>query len=57
MDLIKQNSNANAKYIASKEEVVEHLKRTVTSGDLVLTMGAGDIWKAAVHLVEEMEKK
>ncbi|MFE4199026.1 UDP-N-acetylmuramate--L-alanine ligase [Aneurinibacillus aneurinilyticus] len=57
VDLIKQNSNANAKYIASKEEVVEHLKRTVTSGDLVLTMGAGDIWKAAVQLVEEMEKK
>lgn len=57
VELIKQNSNANAKYISSKEEVVEHLKRTVAAGDLVLTMGAGDIWKAAVQLVEEMEKK
>jgi UDP-N-acetylmuramate--alanine ligase len=56
VQLIRENSNPNAKYIATKEEVVEHLKDVVKPGDLVLTMGAGDIWKAAVQLVEELGK-
>src|SRR5690606_13678233 len=44
-EMIKDNSNPNTLYLPSKDEVLEHLKSTVRSGDLVITMGAGDIWK------------
>jgi UDP-N-acetylmuramate--alanine ligase len=57
VELIKENSNANASYAASKEIVLEHLLKVVKPGDLVITMGAGDIWKVAEQLVEELGKK
>lgn len=54
VDLIVQNSNANAVYLPTKEAVIEELKNRLQPGDLVLTMGAGDIWKVgdalACHL-------
>jgi UDP-N-acetylmuramate--alanine ligase len=37
--------------------VQAYLADYVQSGDLVLTMGAGDIWKSAVGLVKELKSK
>ncbi|AJS57505.1 UDP-N-acetylmuramate--L-alanine ligase [Paenibacillus sp. IHBB 10380] len=54
VELIVQNSNAGARYLPTKEEVLEDLKKRVTSGDLVLTMGAGDIWKVGAELAKDM---
>ncbi len=55
-DLIKENSNANVKYFSTKEEVFDYLSSSVKEDDLVLTMGAGDIWKVAYELVEYIAK-
>ncbi|MBC8079112.1 MAG: UDP-N-acetylmuramate--L-alanine ligase [Gorillibacterium sp.] len=52
VELIRKNSNTNVKHIATKEEVLDYLKGHVQSGDLVLTMGAGDIWRAADGLAK-----
>ncbi len=41
-----------AQYISKLSGVVEHLMRRLSEGDLVLTMGAGDVWKVADELVE-----
>ncbi|MCC3378749.1 UDP-N-acetylmuramate--L-alanine ligase [Paenibacillus farraposensis] len=54
VDLIVQNSNANAIYLPTKEAVIEELKDRLQPGDLVLTMGAGDIWKAADALARHL---
>lgn len=54
VELIVQNSNAGARYLPTKEEVLEDLKKRVTSGDVVLTMGAGDIWKVGAELAKDM---
>lgn len=51
VERIRENSNRNALYIAEKNDVLEHLKSRVRPGDLVLTMGAGDIWKTARDLI------
>jgi UDP-N-acetylmuramate--alanine ligase len=56
-ELIKQNSNPNTKYFATKEEVVNYLLDTTKPGDLVMTMGAGDIWRVSHALVPELEKR
>ncbi|MGP0576529.1 UDP-N-acetylmuramate--L-alanine ligase [Paenibacillus peoriae] len=54
VDLIVQNSNANAIYLPTKEAVIEELKDQLQPGDLVLTMGAGDIWKAGDALARHL---
>ncbi len=40
-----------ARYLPTLEEVTSHLVREVSSGDVVVTMGAGDVWKVADALV------
>jgi UDP-N-acetylmuramate--alanine ligase len=57
VELIRQNSNTNVSYIPTKEEVQSYLLRHVQSGDLVITMGAGDIWKAAHGLAHALEER
>lgn len=57
VELIRINSNPQVTYLPSKEEVLIYLADHVKSGDLVLTMGAGDIWKTAVGLVKELKSK
>jgi len=41
-------------YVPRKEELVEKVLPHLRSGDLVLTMGAGDIWKAGRALLERL---
>jgi UDP-N-acetylmuramate--alanine ligase len=43
-----------ATYLASLDEVTRHLEANVADGDLVLTMGAGDVWRVADGLVERI---
>ncbi len=44
-------------YIPSKEEVPEYLKSIVREGDLVITMGAGDIWQVGESLITMLKKR
>jgi UDP-N-acetylmuramate--alanine ligase len=46
-ELIAKNSNPNVRYIPDKDEVLNYLTEHIKPGDLVLTMGAGDIYKTA----------
>jgi UDP-N-acetylmuramate--alanine ligase len=57
VELIRMNSNENVKYIPTKEEVQRYLSDHVQSGDLVITMGAGDIWKAADGLAQTLRSR
>ncbi|WP_431809245.1 UDP-N-acetylmuramate--L-alanine ligase [Brevibacillus agri] len=53
---IRTNSHPRAQYIPTKEQMQEQLVKELQAGDLVLTMGAGDIWKSAYWLAEKLEK-
>ncbi|MFC0212606.1 UDP-N-acetylmuramate--L-alanine ligase [Paenibacillus chartarius] len=57
VELIRSNSNDRVRYIPTRDEVQSFLSGYVKSGDLVLTMGAGDIWKAADGLAKELRAK
>jgi len=46
----------NAVYIPCKDDVVEYITKVVGSNDLIITMGAGDIWQTGTRLVEELNK-
>ncbi len=47
----------NVKYISSLADVEKYLLDTVKAGDLVMTIGAGDVYKVGEKLVLEMENK
>lgn len=48
----KNRSGEPAKYFASFSEIADYLKQNVKSGDLVITMGAGDIGQVAELLLK-----
>lgn len=54
VELIKENSNPAARYIPTKQEVIEDLENRLKPGDMVLTMGAGDIWKVGDTLAKRI---
>ncbi len=48
------NCGGKARYVPKLSAVAELLVGEVADGDLVLTMGAGDVWKVADELVERL---
>jgi UDP-N-acetylmuramate--alanine ligase len=56
-DMIRVQSNPNVNHISTKEDVLEYLQGHLKSGDLVLTMGAGDIWKVAKQLAINLKNR
>ena len=42
-------------YLPDKKEIVDHLLRIVRPGDLVITLGAGDIWQISDELVKRLK--
>jgi UDP-N-acetylmuramate--alanine ligase len=47
-----QNCGSDALFIESFDGILGHLKNEVKPGDLVITMGAGDIWKVADEYIQ-----
>jgi UDP-N-acetylmuramate--alanine ligase len=48
----RECGHKDARYIRDKENAVEELMGIVRQGDIVITVGAGDIWKVANRLLE-----
>lgn len=44
-------------YIPDKEDVADYVKGIVHTGDLVISMGAGDIWKVIDQLIARFQKE
>lgn len=51
------NEVKSATYIPHREDLAPYLKSIVKSGDLVITMGAGDIFKTGEELLKILSKK
>lgn len=51
-DAIRRHGHRGVQYVRSNEELAVGLTETVCPGDIVLTVGAGDIWKAGVGLLD-----
>ena len=57
LEEIEKQTGQRTKYIADLKEIAIKLADVVRPGDLVLTLGAGDIWLAGVALYELLQKK
>jgi UDP-N-acetylmuramate--alanine ligase len=56
-ELIRENSNKNVRHLPTKDDVFNYLQATVDKGDLVITMGAGDIYKVADRLAKDLRSR
>jgi UDP-N-acetylmuramate--alanine ligase len=54
-DRIRQ-SGTDAEYVATFDAVCDHLEKHVNAGDVVVTMGAGDIWKVADEYIQRLRR-
>lgn len=54
---IESYENREVTLLPTIEQIVQHLAEIVRPGDLVLTMGAGNIWKAAEGLVQRLTQQ
>jgi UDP-N-acetylmuramate--alanine ligase len=54
---IERHDGRRVIYLPTETEIVDFLVRTVSPGDMVLTMGAGDIWNAGVKLVARLKER
>jgi UDP-N-acetylmuramate--alanine ligase len=55
-DLVQRirTNGQKAEHLSGFDEIVAHLQREVRPGDLVLTMGAGDVWKVTDELLSRL---
>jgi UDP-N-acetylmuramate--alanine ligase len=44
----------DAQYLPDMQQIVDHIVTHASKGDVVLTMGAGDVWKVADELVRRL---
>ena len=51
-----QQNGKKAKYLESLDNITEYLCQNVGKDELVVTMGAGDIWKVADGLIQRLRK-
>lgn len=57
VEAAKKIGHKNAIYIPDKNDVPGYLKSIMAKGDIIVTMGAGDIWKYGEKLRELIELK
>jgi UDP-N-acetylmuramate--alanine ligase len=51
---LREYGHKSVTYLASKKEIVDHLLHTSAPGDMVITLGAGDIWQVADELMKRL---
>jgi UDP-N-acetylmuramate--alanine ligase len=49
---IRKYGHKDVAYLGSRDEIVKHLCETLRDGDLLLTLGAGDVWKLGESVLE-----
>ncbi|WP_350343358.1 UDP-N-acetylmuramate--L-alanine ligase [Proteinivorax tanatarense] len=50
-------TGTNAKYIGTNADIINELRTKIKPGDLVITMGAGDIWKVSHEIGSMLKEK
>jgi UDP-N-acetylmuramate--alanine ligase len=53
----KQFGHKDVHYIQDKKQLPEYLKKNTRPGDIVITMGAGDIWKFGEEFLKQLKIK
>ena len=55
-DVAKKFGHKNVIYIQDKNEIPNKLMELKRDGDIIVTMGAGDIWRYGEKFVDQLKK-
>jgi len=48
---VKKSNHKQLKYLPSKDDILSYLSEIVQPGDIIITMGAGDIWTGCFNFI------
>jgi UDP-N-acetylmuramate--alanine ligase len=54
---IREHGHRDVHYISDRHDILQYLSTVIVPGDLVITLGAGDIWRVGEDLIEELGRK
>lgn len=54
---IEKREGRKVIYLPTRQEIVDYLAQSARPGDMILTLGAGDIWNAGVELVNRLKER
>jgi UDP-N-acetylmuramate--alanine ligase len=52
---IKKHGHKQVHYFPRKEKIVDHILKLLNPGDVVITLGAGDIWQVGEQLQHKLK--
>jgi UDP-N-acetylmuramate--alanine ligase len=52
---IKKHGHKDVTFIPDREKIIEHMLSILKEGDLMITLGAGDVWKLGEQIVERLK--
>ena len=55
-DKVQEEKKAGVYYYPGQRETISFLKEAIHQGDIVITMGAGDVWKIGKELAKEFNR-
>jgi UDP-N-acetylmuramate--alanine ligase len=53
---IKKHGHKDVSFIPEREKVLDQLAAALRKGDLLITLGAGDVWKLGEQMLERLKK-
>ena len=56
-DLTSRYGHRDVRFVADKDDVPDYLAEIARPGDLVITMGAGDIWKGGERFLDTLNER
>ena len=56
-DKVRETTGQQVEYLPDQPTILDHLEHEAQSGDLIMTIGAGDIYKLGEHLVQALERR
>ncbi len=54
---IREHGHRDVHYISDRGEILQYLLSVIKPGDLVITLGAGDIYRVGEDLIDELRRK
>lgn len=57
VEAIKTHGHKNARYIGSLDDITAALKPELKPGDLLITMGAGSVWRMGEEMLEQLKQQ
>ena len=56
-NVTRDHGHREVMFIPDKNDIPDHVMKLVKPGDLIITLGAGDVWKSGKEIVNRLSKK